>query len=160
MTNALWAAVALCAIAAALEGVCAGRDVRRFFEMFRFPPYSAPLWVWSIIGAVYYAVFGFVVFRLLSAAQPSRLARATLMLIVAMMLGNALTNLVIFRAQNLNLSYVIGCVFAGLDLVLIGSVLRLDRIAAAALVPYLVYRVYAVWWGRALVKLNARPLSQ
>src|SRR5262245_47477995 len=112
--TAAWASVALCAIAATLEGVCAGRNVRAFFDTLRFPSYSAPLWVWSIIGAAYYASFGFVVFRLLSAAPGLPLAAATLTLIVAMMLGNALANLVIFRARNLHLSYVIGCVFAGL----------------------------------------------
>jgi tryptophan-rich sensory protein len=81
-TNAAWAAVAVCALAAALEGVCAGRNIRAFFDTCRFPEYSAPFWVWSIIGAVYYAVFGFVVFRLLGAAPPTALTRATLTLIV------------------------------------------------------------------------------
>jgi tryptophan-rich sensory protein len=158
-TNAAWAAVAVCAVAAALEGVCAGRNIRAFFDTYRFPAYSAPLWVWSIIGAVYYAVFGFVVFRLLGAAPPTALTRATLTLIVAMMIGNALSNLVIFRARNLRLSYVIGCVFAGLDAVLLICVSQLDSVAASALVPYLVYRVYAVWWGRALMKFNPQPLT-
>jgi len=151
--------MALCAVAATLEGLCAGRNVRLFFETLRFPSYSAPLWVWSIIGIVYYAIFGFVVFRLLSTTPTSPLAGATLALIIAMMLGNALANLVIFRARNLHLSYVIGCVFAGLDLLLVGLVVRLDSVAARALVPYLVYRVYAVWWGRALMKLNPQRLS-
>lgn len=156
-TTAAWTAIAVCAAAAVLEGLCAGRNVRAFFATLRFPRYSAPLWVWSIIGGVYYAIFGFVLFRLLSAAPPSVLVAATLTLIVAMMVGNGLTNLVIFRGRNLHLSYVIGCVFAGLDVVLIGAILRLDlTAAAAALVPYLVYRVYAVWWGHALMTLNPR----
>jgi tryptophan-rich sensory protein len=103
---------------------------------------------------VYYATFGFIAFRLLSAVPPSFLARSALALIVAMMVGNALANLVIFRARNLHLSYVIGCVFAGLDVLLAVCVLRLDRFGAYVLVPYLVYRTYPVWWGRALAKLN------
>jgi tryptophan-rich sensory protein len=153
-TTAAWAALALCAITAALEGLCAGRNVRAFFQTLRFPPYSAPLWMWLIIGALYYVVFGFVVFRLLSAMPLTTFAVATLALIVAMMLGNALANLVIFRARNLHLSYVIGCVFAGLDLILVVLVARLDLVAAVTLAPYLLYRVYAVWWGGALMKLN------
>ena len=158
-TNAAWAAVVVCVLAAILEGVCAGRNIRPFFDTFRFPPYSAPLWVWSIIGAVCYAVFGFVVFRLLSVAPPTTLSRPTLTLIVAMMIGNALSNLVIFRARNLRLSYVVGCVFAGLDVVLLICVSQIDFIAALTLVPYLAYRVYAVWWGRALVRLNPEAFS-
>lgn len=144
----------MCGVAAALEGVCAGRNVRPFFDTLRFPPYSAPLWVWSIIGAVYYAIFGFVVFRLLSGVLPVALAGATLTLIAVMMLGNALANLVIFRSRDLHLNYVIGNVFAALDVLLVFCVVRLDAVAAATLAPYLVYRVYAVWWGWALMKLN------
>lgn len=158
-THAAWAAVVVCVLAAALEGVCAGRNIRAFFVTFRFPRYSAPLWVWSIIGAGYYAVFGFVVFRLLGAVSPTALARATLTLIVAMMIGNALSNLVIFRARNLRLSYAIGCVFAGLDVVLFVCASQLDLVVASVLVPYLFYRVYAVWWGRALMTLNPERLA-
>ena len=153
-STAALAAVLLCATAAVLEGVCAGKNVRAFFNTLCFPRYSAPLWVWSIIGALYYATFGFVVFRLLTVAWPSFLARVTMALIVVMMFANGLTNLVIFRARNLYVSYVIGCVFAGLDVLLAVLVLRLDNVAALTLVPYLAYRVYAVWWGRAMALLN------
>lgn len=153
-STAASAAVVLCVSVAVLEGVCAGKNVRAFFDTVRFPRYSAPLWVWSIIGVMYYAIFGFVAFRFLSAVPPSFLAGATLVLIVGMMVGNALANLVIFRASNLHLSYVIGCAFAGLDVLLAICALRLDRVAASVLVPYLIYRIYAVWWGRALARLN------
>ena len=156
--TAAWTAVTVCAVVAGLEAVCAGRNVRTFFETLRFPPYSAPLWVWSIIGAGYYAIFGFVLFRLLNGALPSTLVVGTLILIVAMMLGNALTNLVIFRARDLRLSYLIGGAFAGLDVLLAGCVVQLDVVAAAALAPYLAYRVYAIWWGRALLRLNRDAL--
>jgi len=158
-TTAAWVAATLCAVAAALEALCAGRNVRSFFETMCFPRYSAPLWAWSIIGALYYAIFGYVVFRLLSCAPTSVLTGATLTLIVSMMVGNALANLAIFRARNLHLSYVIGCVFAVLDVVLFGLMVSLDSVAAWALAPYLVYRAYAVWWGRALVRLNPEILG-
>jgi tryptophan-rich sensory protein len=108
---------------------------------------------------MYYAIFGYVVFRLLSSAPPSVLTGTMLTLIVLMMVGNGLANLAIFRARNLRLSYVIGCVFAILDAVLFGLAVLLDSIAALTLVPYLVYRVYAVWWGRALIKLNPDIVS-
>jgi tryptophan-rich sensory protein len=49
---------------------------------------------------------------------------------------------------------VIGCAFAGLDVLLAVCLLRLDGLAASVLVPYLIYRIYAVWWGRALSRLN------
>ena len=42
------------------------------------------------------------------------------------------------------------------DVVLFICVVQLDRMAAWSLVPYLLYRVYAVWWGYGLWKLNCR----
>lgn len=40
----------ICGTAAVLEGACAGKNVKAFFATLRFPRYSAPLWVWTIIG--------------------------------------------------------------------------------------------------------------
>jgi tryptophan-rich sensory protein len=77
---------------------------------------------------------------------------SALALIVFMMLVNALTNYVIFRAQNLWVSFLIGSVFPVLDITLFVLVLFLDAVAALSLVPYLIYRVYAVWWGLRFVE--------
>jgi len=150
---ALLVSCVVCALAAALEGACAGRNVKAFFSTLKFPPYSAPLWVWSIIGGVYYLIFGFVTYRLLR-LDGSMLKSASLALVLFMMTVNALTNYIIFRARNLRLSFIVGCLFPAMDLTLLLCLIPLDRLAAWSLVPYLIYRVYAVWWGYALWKLN------
>jgi hypothetical protein len=62
----------------------------------------------------------------------------------------------IFRAQNLRLSFIIGLLIPIMDVALFVCLVQLDRFAAWALVSYLLYRIYAVWWGFALWKLN-RP---
>jgi tryptophan-rich sensory protein len=67
-----------------------------------------------------------------------------------MMIGNALWNLMFFRARNLFVAFITGSAAPILDVALLLCLLRLDAPAALALVPYLVYRVYAVWWGYAL----------
>ena len=143
-----------CALAASLEGLCAGRNVRSFFATLRFPPYSAPLWVWSLIGGVYYIIFGFVLFRLLKLTAESTLKYAAITLMLFMISANALTNYIIFRARNLRLSFIIGLLFPAMDVALFVCLIQLNRIAAWALVPYLLYRIYAVWWGFALWKRN------
>lgn len=152
--TAAWVSVGICVAAALIEGLCAGGEVRAFFKEVRLPRYSAPLWVWSLIGAAYYLIFGFVLYRLLSHVPASVLTQSALALIGAMMLGNALSNLVIFRARNLRLSGKIGDAYALLDILLVLGVARIDAVAAWALAPYLAYRVYAVWWGHALAELN------
>ena len=144
----------ICGMAAALEGACAGRNVKAFFSTLTFPRYSAPLWVWSIIGGVYYLIFGFVLYRLFRIDTGSVLKPAALNLIIFMMIVNGSSNYVIFRAKNLGLSCMIGNVFPIMDVTLLILVAQLDKLAAWSLAPYLIYRVYAVWWGYALWKSN------
>ena len=150
---ALLVSCLVCALTAALEGACAGRNVKAFFSTLKFPRYSAPLWAWSIIGGVYYLIFGFVTYRLLR-LDGSMLRTAALALVLFMMVVNALTNYIIFRARNLRLSSIVGCLFPVMDMTLLICLIQLDTLAAWSLVPYLIYRVYAVWWGHALWKVN------
>lgn len=150
---ALVISIAGSVLAAALEGLCAGRDVKSFFATLRFPRYAAPLWLWSIVGGLYYLIFCFVIFRLLRLAG-SPLKTGALTLIAVMMAANAVTNYIIFRAKNLYASFLIGCFFPVLDVALVILVVQLDSPAAFSLLPYLVYRVYGVWWGYALWKAN------
>ncbi|MGB8508712.1 MAG: TspO/MBR family protein [Pyrinomonadaceae bacterium] len=152
---AILISLGICAAAAALEGVCAGRNVKSFFASLRFPSFSAPLWVWSIIGGLYYVIFCFVIYRLLRLDSGSALRPATLALIFFMMVVNALTNYIIFRARNLRLSFIVGSLFPIMDITLFISLVQLDKGAAWSLVPYLLYRIYAVWWGYGLWKINS-----
>jgi tryptophan-rich sensory protein len=155
LANAIAISIAGCVAAAVLEGVCAGRNVKSFFSNLRMPRYAAPLWLWSIIGGIYYVIFCVVGFRLLRLTN-SPFQTAALLLIIFMMLLNAASNYFIFRAQNLYLSFLIGCFFPVFDVALFICLLQLDRLAALCLVPYLIYRVYGVWWGYEVWKMNPR----
>jgi tryptophan-rich sensory protein len=150
--------IGACAAAAAFEGVCAGKNVKSFYAELRFPRYSAPLWVWGIIGGLYYLTFCFVLYRLLRLGE-SALRGVALALILFMMAVNALTNYVIFRARDLRLSFIIGSLFPVMDVALFICLTRLDGLAAWSLVPYLLYRVYALWWGYGLWKMKAMWLE-
>ena len=153
-TSAMLMALGICVLMAALEGLCAGKNVRLFYAELRFPRYSAPLWVWTIIGGVYYVIFGFVGYRLLLIEFGSTLWSFTFGLMLFMMIVNGLTNYIIFRARKLGFSFFVTCIFPFMDVSLFFCLLRLDRLAAWSLIPYLVYRVYSVWWSYGLWKLN------
>lgn len=153
---AILVSIGICIIAAAFEGACAGKNVKSFFAELKFPRFAAPFWLWTIIGGVYYLVFWFVLYRLLRLENDSLPKMAALILIVFMMLVNGLTNYVIFRAKNLWLSFVIGALFPVMDIALLIFLAQLDTVAALSLIPYLIYRVYGVWWGYALWKVNAK----
>ncbi|MGB9181349.1 MAG: TspO/MBR family protein [Pyrinomonadaceae bacterium] len=145
-----------CVIAAALEGACAGKHVKSYFAKLQFPPYSAPLWVWYIIGGLYYTIFFFVIYRILRQSSESALRNVTIPLIFFMMIVNALWNYIFFRAQNLFLSFIIASLFPIMDIALFICLIQLDKTAAWSLVPYLLYRLYALWWGYGLWKINDR----
>jgi tryptophan-rich sensory protein len=127
-----------------LEGACAGKNVKAYFAKLRWPRYSAPLWFWYIIGGAYYVSF-FVVLHRLFRLESSSLRTATLILILFMMVANALWNFLFFRAQNLFASFISGSLAPIFDLALFICLINLDKTAAIALVPYLLYRIYAVW---------------
>ena len=78
----------------------------------------------------------------------------TLGLVLFMMIANALWNYVFFRARKLFIAFVAGSAAPIFDTALLISLLGLDRLAAWSLVPYLLYRIYAVYWGYALWKMN------
>ena len=105
-------AVTICVLAAALEGACAGRNVKAFFSTLKFPRYSAPLWVWSIIGGVYYLSFGFVTYRLLR-LDGSMLRNAALALVLLEIVTPSPT--IIFRARNVGL-FLWGVCFPVMDI--------------------------------------------
>jgi tryptophan-rich sensory protein len=147
-------AIGICLAAGALEGVCAGSNVKSFYATLRFPRYSAPLWLWSIIGGIYYVIFCFLIYRLLLLNESSVLRSASLTLIAFMMVANALTNYFIFRANNLYFSFLIGSMFPILDVALFICLTQLDPMAAWSLIPYLLYRIYGVWWGYGLWRMN------
>jgi tryptophan-rich sensory protein len=150
----LFSTLAVCIGSAALEGLCAGSGVKSFFASLRQPKFSPPLFVWYVIGIGYYATFGIILYRLFARSEPSRLAEVAVGLVVLMMLANALWNLLFFRARNLWLAFITSSTAPIPDVALWICLLRLDAAGAVVLVPYLVYRAYAVWWGYAFWVAN------
>ncbi len=151
---AVFVSLAICLVAAALEGLCAGSEVKAYFAKLKSPRYSPPLWVWYIIGGLYYVTFFFLIYRILARGSDSSLARVTISVVLSIMLANALWNYLFFRAQKLFISVVVTFLAPLIDLALLICVILLDRVAAWALIPYLTYRAYSVWWAYGLWKLN------
>src|SRR5262245_6106618 len=155
-TSAILTALGICAIAAILEGLAAGKNVKPYFAKLRWPAYSPPLWVWYIIGALYYAICFLILYRLLRHSGDAVLKQTALALIVALMIANALWNYVFFRAQNLRLSFASNIPYLGLAIAIFFCLVQIDQAAAWSLAPYLIYQGYALWWGYSLWKINDR----
>ena len=148
----VWA-VAVCLAAAALEGVLAGRGVRRRLTELRQPRYSPPFAVWVAIGVGYYVIAAVVLARALD-APPSGLRWIVLSLISALLLMNALWNLAFFRLKHLTVAAIIAVAYAPVAVSLMALLAGADPVSAWVFLPYVVYLGYAAWWILSLRRLN------
>ena len=139
----VWA-VAVCLAAAALEGVLAGRGVRRRLTGLRQPRYSPPFAVWVAIGVGYYVIAAVVLARALD-APPSGLRWIVLSLISALLLMNALWNLAFFRLKHLTVAAIIAVAYAPVAVSLLALLAGADPVSAWVFLPYVVYLGYAAW---------------
>ena len=154
MNGALLFAAIACAISAALEGLFAGRGVKEHMASLRMPRYSPPLWLWYIIGAVYYVGCFVVLYRLLGHVPPSGSRTAALVLTLLLMSINAGWNYIFFRARSLRGAFLAGVPYNLIALALMVALLPLDSTAALVFAPYVLYLIYANFWGYRLWRLN------
>lgn len=145
-------------MSAGLEGLFAGKRVKQYFASLRFPSYSAPLWAWSIIGVLYYAMCFFVLYRMLRHEGDTIIRNVSLTLILLLMMANALWNYVFFRARNLFLSFVSVFPYLLAAIGLFCCLIQFDTSAAWSVAAYLLYSAYAVRWGYCVWKLNEAQL--
>jgi tryptophan-rich sensory protein len=153
MVRSVALTLAVCAVAALLEGLMAGRGVRQRFAQLRRPPLSPSLTVWGAIGVAYYLIYGVVLYRLLLLPSTGlRVAALSLTLIV--LLANAFWNYLFFRVQNLGQSLALSAGYSLAAVVLLGLLMQVDRVAAWCLSAYVGYLPYANWWGYAVWRAN------
>ena len=154
MTCAIIYSLAICLLGAALEGLFAGSGIKQRLASLRLPSYAVPFWGWMVIGVLYYVICFSVLYRLfLLPSSPGR--TAAFGLIGGFMFINALWNYFFFRTRNLFHAYLLGLPYGAVAISLfLLLLLRLDRVAAWYLFPYILYLFYANLWGYRVWKLN------
>jgi tryptophan-rich sensory protein len=144
-----------CAVSLALEGLCAGGDIRHRLAELKTPRFVPPLWGWIVIAVFYYLMCFVMLYRLFQIAPGMALRNTAIVLVSGLMLINAFWNYFFFRSRNLFHAYLIGFPYGIIALILFCLLLRLDRVAALWLSPYLLYLCYASAWGHQIWKLNS-----
>jgi len=152
-------ALAVCAVAAGLEGVAAGSGVRQRFAALRMPRWSPPLTLCMVIGAAYYLVCFMVLTRLFALPSSGRVT-AALALLLAVMLVNAYWNFLFFRRRDLRLSFLAGAVYSVAAVGLFVFLCQLDAQAAWWPSPYVAYLVYANAFGYGVWQANQTEASR
>ena len=153
MTHPLVLALGICAVAAGLEGLLAGRGVKQCLVELRMPRLSPPLAVWIWIGVAYYAIGGVVLYRLLVLPPSGRRAAALSLMLIVLVL-NAFWNCLFFRLRSLRLCFIAGLLYSLAAIGLLTLLFALDRIAAWCLLPYAAYLLYANVWTYAVWRAN------
>ncbi len=154
--SAILIALLICGIAAALEGVFAGKNVKGVLGKFRAPKFSPPFWLWVIIGILYYLICFVVLFRILRYDDNFAIRYTAFGLILVVMTLNAVWNYFFFRRRNLRGSFRLAIVYTFAAIALFICLWQFDLIAAYALIPYFLYLVYAFYWGLGLLRLNSK----
>jgi len=77
-----------------------------------------------------------------------------LVLVIAILLVNALWNILFFRWHNLRASFIVFIPYAAVVAVLAALLVRLYPFGAALFASYFIYLVYATWWAYHVWRLN------
>ncbi len=138
-----------------LEGSLAGGDVAEKYAVMRLPLYSPPLWVWLSIGAMYYVICFIVLYRLLRLSAKGWLRPVALCSVVLMMTINTAWNVLFFHTMDFQLAFFSMIPYNLVALALLVMLMKLDRGAAWAFFPYMLYLVYANVWGYGVWQINS-----
>ena len=144
-------ALLICVVAAAAEGLCAGRDPMGQLKATRQPSWSPPNWAWVLVGLAWYGICYAALARLLAHWPDHRLP---VILLAALMLANAGANLLQFRMRRLDLAFFFLFPYWLLLGAFLWSACPLDRLTCLMFAVYAVYQIYAAAWGYLLWRMN------
>jgi tryptophan-rich sensory protein len=147
-------ATIVCLLAAVSEALVTGSDPRSRFRKLRLPSYSPAFWIWILIGLFYYVMCFVILRHLLSAADFSGLHRSALVLVIAMLGGNAAWNALFFRLGALRLSFLAFLPYGMLAAALTVLMIPIYAFGGLLLSAYCCYLVYAACWSYRLWQLN------
>ena len=94
-------ALAICAMAAGFEGLCAGRDPIAQLKALKQPHWSPPNWLWVLIGLAWYGLCYAALVRLLPFWNTDP---APVLFLGLLLLANGAANLFQFRLRRLDLA--------------------------------------------------------
>lgn len=149
--------VALLLLAFAAGGVGSvlqGADVGARYLAFERPDWAPPSWAFGVVWPVLYILIGVAAWRVWRVAGSVRPVAWPLGLWMVQLVLNAAWPGVFFGGDAL---WAAVAVIAVLDIVVVATVVafaRVDRLAAALLVPYLAWILYATALNVAIAALN------
>ena len=150
----LLAAVAVPVLFAVFGTVLVGGSGLEWYESLEKPWFLVPLGIFYLVGALYYALFAVVLYRVLSRVEHPRGRALSFGLAVGVMLLNELWNYAFFGLRSTLAGFLGMLVFLALLTALVSALRRHEGFSAVLLVPYYAWVLYDVAWTYALWRLN------
>lgn len=150
----LLGAVAACVLVALFGATLVGEALGGWYEGLEKPWFLVPLWAFYVVGALYYAAFAAVLYRVFVHVQDRRGRFVCLALILCVMLSNELWNYFFFGLRSTLAGFVGVALFLVPLTALVFALYRYERVSAMILAPYYLWVVYDLAWTFELWRLN------
>jgi benzodiazapine receptor len=150
----LLAAVALPVLFAVLGTALVGGSGLDWYEGLAKPRFLVPLWVFYLVGFLYYVLTAVVLYRVLARIEDPRGKTLSFGLMVGLMLLNELWNYAFFGLRSPLAGFLGILAFLAFLTALVVALLRHERFSAGLLVPYYMWVLYDLAWTYQLWRLN------
>ncbi|WP_276300210.1 TspO/MBR family protein [Halorussus lipolyticus] len=146
-------AVLVCELAGIVPSILTANDVATWYPTLAKPAFTPPSWVFGPVWTTLYLLMG-VALYLVWRSDRGRIRQVALAVFGAQLVLNAAWTLVFFGSQAIFGGLVVIAVLLATILATMAAFARIDRRAAALLVPYLVWVGFATALNYEIWRLN------
>jgi benzodiazapine receptor len=154
-TGPLLVAIAICVLFALFGSALVGESLGTWYDTLDKPSFLVPLWVFYIVGAVYYVLFVTVLYRILVHVADRRGRATSLALTICVLFLNELWNYGFFGLESTLVGFLGIAVFLIPLTALLFTLSRHDHFSAGLVAAYWIWVLYDLASFYALWKLNS-----
>lgn len=152
--GALLLAVTTCVLFAVFGTTLVGDSLGTWYDTLDKPSFLVPLWVFYIVGAVYYVLFATVLYRILVYVDDRGGRAAALALTICVLFLNELWNYGFFGLQSTLVGFLGIAVFLVPLTALLLELRKHERFSAVLVAVYWIWVLYDLAWTFELWRLN------
>lgn len=150
-TYAFW--ILLAEAVGALSGFLSREAMQLFSDTVTQPPLSPPMWLFPVVWGILYALMGFGAARIWLAPPSAEHSRG-INLFITQLVINFFWSLIFFNTQAFGFAFLWLLLLWALVLWMILTFRKVDPLAAALQVPYLLWLTFAAYLNFGIWYLN------
>jgi benzodiazapine receptor len=151
----LLVAIAICVLFALFGNALIGESLSNWYAELDKPWFLVPLWVFYIVGAVYYVLFATVLYRILVHVDDRRGRVRALALTVSVLFLNELWNYLFIGLESTLAGFLGIVVFLVPLSALVVALRKHEQFSAGLVAVYWIWVLYDLAWTYQLWRLNS-----